>query len=165
MSNSVTIRQQNKTLSCRNMKPNQTGFFPEMPFVSFCGKEINFISTADRYSSLCFKDISWQTNTLMYGGSLQQEFKPELLAYNPTSGRIYHPIMTHRHLRGSYGLLHPHICQRLGDSIIEKSKAKEEEDGGAEKKEEGAQHSYALQWEGFVHPLKEVADANDWLCE
>lgn len=135
------------------MKPNQTEIYPQIPFVSYCGKEINFISTADRHSSLCFKDISWKSNVLYYGGSLQQEFKPELLAYNPTTGRIYHTILTHRHLRGSYGLLHPHICQMLGDFIYPSHNNRED----ADKCEDSV--SYVLEWQGVTHSLKNVVDS------
>ena len=92
-----------------------------MDSFSLCGKERNFIAHADRLSPFTFKEkvVSVDSNSqiLRYGGTLQQEYNPELLAFHPTTGRIYHLIIDHKYYNGRYGLLHPHLCQELGESI------------------------------------------------
>ncbi len=92
----------------------------EIPSVSLCGKEINFISHADRLSPFTFKAKLCRDEvcTLLYGGTLQQPYDPHLLAYHSISGRIYHQITTHKHYTGKYGLLHPHLCLELAESIV-----------------------------------------------
>lgn len=127
----------------KNLKLNDTEYHPDIPLISMCGKEINFISPADRFSVIGYKDFNQKRCTLIYGGTLEQEFVPSFLAYNPNTGRIYHRILKHRHLSDKYGLLHPHICQRLGDEICP--------DGD----------KYYLRWEGHEYSL-ETVDDNDY---
>jgi len=107
----------------RNMKPNNTGKFLEMDSISLCGKEINYIAHADRLSPFTFQkkktdDESESGPVLCYAGTLSQPYRPELLAFHPDTGRVYHLITKHKHYKGRYGLLHPHLCMEIGDSIV-----------------------------------------------
>lgn len=92
--------------------------------MSLCGKERNFIAHADRLSPFTFKEKhgdveeGGDSQYLLYAGTLKQPFCPELLAYHPETGRIYHEILEHKYYKGKYGLLHPHLCLELGESIV-----------------------------------------------
>ena len=93
-----------------------------MDSISLCGKEVNYIAHADRLSPFTFRDkLSAVGNSgdtvLCYAGTLTQPYRPELLAFHPETGRIYHQITNHKHYRGKFGLLHPHLCLELGESI------------------------------------------------
>jgi hypothetical protein len=94
----------------------------EMDSMSLCGKEINYIAHADRLSPFTFKEKflseDGSSSCLLYGGSLRQPYRPELLAYHAETGRIYHQITQHRHYEGEYGLLHPHLCLEIGEDIV-----------------------------------------------
>lgn len=94
-----------------------------MDSVSLCGKERNFIAHADRLSPFTFKEIirsedSAGSEQLLYAGTLKQPYSPEFLAFHPETGRIYHQIIDHKHYKGKYGLLHPHLCLELAESIV-----------------------------------------------
>lgn len=147
------------------MKPNKTTLYPEIPYISLCGKEINFLSPVDRFSSICFKDLDFSCNKLLFGGTLQHEFKPELLAYNPLSGRIYHRVQQHRHLADSFGLLHPHTCQKLGERITLHEKISNEPSGssnstgGDDEDRPLSWTGYVLDWGGVEYPLEDVQNA------
>ena len=106
----------------KTMRSNKTDHFVEThPYVSFCGKEINYIAPADRYSSICFRDLiiddSTQSQVLVYGDDLRHPFDVKELLYHPVTGRLYHKIFQHRYLLGQLGLLHPFLCQKLAASI------------------------------------------------
>lgn len=117
--NITSCLKDNKVLNFifNNLQINKTNLFPKIPLISYCGKEINFITPADIFSTLTFKDLNWNTNKLIYGGTIEQNFDVNSLVYNPISGRIYHPIMEHKYLNGTYGLLHPNLCQKIGENI------------------------------------------------
>jgi hypothetical protein len=128
----------------KNMKSNDTSNYPEIPYISLCGKEINFISPMDKHSSLCFKDFSVSPPLLTYGGTLKQPFDFFLLAYCPTSGRLYHKVTNHRYLNDTFGLLHPHICQQLGEHVVENLST-----------ETGVKR-YELNFNGSTYPLDTI---------
>lgn len=107
-----------------NYRKNTTGYYSDIPYVSLCGKEINFVTPMDcrsaftfiefcnlktklLHSSLIFND------TLYYGANMSEPFDVKKLKYCEKSGRLYHAIEHHRHLRGDLGLLHPSIAERL----------------------------------------------------
>lgn len=104
----------------KNIQINTTQLYPEIPYLSLCGKEKNFITCIDPYSVFVFKDLvnistlpnndkqpllnniihNWK---LIYGGDLIQSFDPNLLAYNISNGRIYHKI-TNQIIRNDFNL-------------------------------------------------------------
>jgi hypothetical protein len=139
----------------KNMQKNATQQHPNIPFISYCGKEINFISPVDIYSSLCFKDIQWESNQLIYGGNLEHPFNPFSLAYHPESGRIYHPIQSHKYLKGTYGLLHPHLCQKIGENIVP-AHVSQDSNHLTDIKQ---QRNYLLKWNDEILPLKVLDDS------
>jgi hypothetical protein len=94
----------------------------EMDSISLCGRERNFIAHADRLSPFTFKEKllseDGSSHYLLYAGSLQQPFSPQMLAFHSETGRIYHRITEHKHYTGKYGLLHPHLCLELAEHIV-----------------------------------------------
>jgi hypothetical protein len=139
----------------KNLRPNQTEFHPDIPFISFCGKEVNFVSPMDPFSSICFKDCRWDANQLIYGGDLAHPFDPLLLAYHPDSGRIYHLIQDHKYLTGTYGLLHPHLCQKIGDDIVVAREAPTSGDLNDKAIAQSRDHKrYLFRWNDVDVPLK-----------
>jgi hypothetical protein len=90
------------------------------PLVSLCGKEESFLEVLDDEGAvLCFTDL--HEEDLLYGGELKEPFLPSNLLVGET-GRLYHPILAHKHLgkkkgekgnRPFVGLLHPHLADRL----------------------------------------------------
>jgi hypothetical protein len=135
----------------RTMRPNNTGqHLSTHPYVSFCGKEINYVSPVDKYSSFCFKDLSpYQADgpppELMYGSNLVHPFAVENLFYQPITGRIYHKIVDHKYLTGHLALLHPFLCQRLATDISwDATKSK-----------------YCIKWEGTVYELDTPSGSSD----
>lgn len=105
----------------KNLQWNNTGINADIPFVTYCGKEKNFVTPMDANSAFVFKDmivpkmccIPYQ---LYYAGTSAQEFDPALLAFSPATGRMYHQILGHKHLSTPssvvYGLLHVNITSQ-----------------------------------------------------
>jgi hypothetical protein len=103
-----------------SLQLNSTGQNLEYPFVSYCGREINFISPMDRLSAFVFRDFSRsldKKHELIYGGNLSHPFSVESLMYRPETGRLYHRILQHKYLAGHYALLHPSLCELLSQGI------------------------------------------------
>jgi hypothetical protein len=120
------------------MKPNTTGRHPDIPYISLCGKETNYMTPLDPIAPWVFtsaraslsKESDWAEDDVealeqqllegVYVGhsSLRQPFDPSLLSYCQESGRLYlkitHPI-PNKHLinTNAMGLLHPLICQAI----------------------------------------------------
>jgi hypothetical protein len=95
----------------------------EFPFISYCGKEINYISPDDMNSVLGFTEFDSDNNVLYYGGGkLKQKFIPKDLLYCKSTGRIYHKLTEHKYLikeKNHYGLLHPDMCLMFSNNIRE----------------------------------------------
>lgn len=90
-------------------------------YVSFCGKEINFVCPDDHASCLVFSEIvtsndprtGLERDYLLYAGdTMKQSFYPNLLRISEV-GRLYHPTVDHKKLPHDMGLLHPHLAQSL----------------------------------------------------
>lgn len=82
------------------MKLNNTGRYPEFPYLSICGKERNFVRCDDYpfvYTHVTKKpsvEGDRQDNYLAYnhaGDLLTLKFEPEKIFMLPQSGRVYHP--------------------------------------------------------------------------
>lgn len=92
----------------------------DYPFVSLCGKEVNFIRPAA--TPIVFHSL--ESNTLHYGGTLQVPFEPVSLAVSPRTGQLYHkvqhctsPLHDDKALHGEYGLIRSSIAVTLSEQI------------------------------------------------
>lgn len=94
----------------RRLKKNDTGRHPEYPYVSPCGKEMNYLTSSD--SPIVFHTI--KDNQLLYGGTLGETFKPESLVLSD-EGQLYHPSPL------GYARLNKNILFDLSQSIEEES--------------------------------------------
>lgn len=78
----------------KRLKENKTGCYKEeFPFVSPCGKEINFIRCDDRpvvFTHLMETDGNYK---ICYGhlDDMNVDFQPDHIFMQPTNGRVYHP--------------------------------------------------------------------------
>lgn len=69
--------------------------YPEFPFISPCGKEMNFIQCEDR--PIVFTELIRKIEggfLLSYNGAGELagvDFRPELLSMDPKNGRVYYP--------------------------------------------------------------------------
>ena len=74
---------------------NNTGRYEEFPFISPCGKELNYLQCDDRpivYTSITNNsDGTQQLLTINGTEKLTYPFQPEKICMFPESGRIYHP--------------------------------------------------------------------------
>jgi hypothetical protein len=87
-----------------------------------CGKELNFVRSADR-TPIIFFDLrvsqsgdSDEHDTLLFGGDIEAEFFPDKVTVDGASGRFYHPlILPKQHPIGSnhLGLLSSNIAVQL----------------------------------------------------
>lgn len=81
------------------MRMNNTGRYPEFPYLSICGKERNFVRCDDCpfvYTHVIRKEASGGEieNYLAYnhaGDLLFLRFEPEKVFMLPDTGRVYHP--------------------------------------------------------------------------
>jgi len=85
----------------------------EYPLVSPCGKELNHVLPEDPYSVLGFSELTDEGDLVFAGGQLKERFEPAQLRWSRQSGRLYHPLLFSRHLKGQLGLLHPQLAQSL----------------------------------------------------
>jgi hypothetical protein len=91
----------------------------DYPFVSPCGKELNFIRPAA--TPIVFHTL--QDNQLLFGGDLSQPFDPEKLAVSQHTGRLHHQlseIRLERHGGESreYGLVRSSVAVTLAEHIV-----------------------------------------------
>lgn len=105
------------------LRPNPSDglYADEYPFISPCGKEMNFVrpfelrspivfyeltspptKTADAQDGVSESQISNTANesdhVLIYGATLQESFDPSALVMDTTEGRLFHRLMGHNHL-------------------------------------------------------------------
>lgn len=124
----------------KNLQMNNSGFNSNIPFVTYCGKEKNFVTPIDCNSAFVFKDIvapkmPGLPYQLLYGGTLTEEFDPSRIAFSRETGRMYHEIRGHKHLSNPgqmmFGLFNVNITsQHFADRLIFES-----------------EHEMYLQWE------------------
>ena len=118
-------------------------FGADYPFVSPCGTEMNYIACAD--TPIVFDDLVGGAATsggeLLYAdGAHREPFNPSALTMCRTSGRLYHPLTTHKRITG-LALVRSHlaitICERV-DFDAEVENANERTTGHIFKAEDGA---------------------------
>lgn len=116
----------------KQVRKNETGLHEDYPFISPCGKELNFIKPADM--PIVFHDLS-HDNKLIYGGTLTVTFDPSKVLVSPRTGRLYHPYS-----KDEVGLIRSQIGVRLSEglSFIEK---------------EGGNEMMTFQWGAKVHEI------------
>lgn len=106
----------------KHLKPNNTELYKEKPFISPCGKELNFLTVDDPISPLVFSDLMATVEDghfLTVGGSnLKQIFNPSEVRLCTTTGRMYHTITDHKYLASKLGLLHPLVADKLSRSLV-----------------------------------------------
>lgn len=100
----------------------------EYPFVSLCGKEINFIRPAA--SPIVFHSLLDNGEYLLHSGNIRQKFQPSALAISSTTGRLYHKLkspLTAKYRtslpsrpekRMEYGLIRSSVAVQLSDRIL-----------------------------------------------
>jgi len=94
----------------------------DYPFVSPCGKELNFIRPAD--TPIVFHDL--QQGNLFFGGSLSQPYNPQQLAISKKTRRLYHKLTNdgkkltplHQCDIPEYGLIKSSVAITISDFIV-----------------------------------------------
>ncbi|ORX97189.1 hypothetical protein K493DRAFT_314163 [Basidiobolus meristosporus CBS 931.73] len=71
----------------QRLRVNDTGRNEQYPYVSPCGKELNYILSED--APIVFSDLDGEQ--LVWAGDKRFLFHPEKILVSSTSGRIYHP--------------------------------------------------------------------------
>ncbi|MBU45345.1 MAG: hypothetical protein CMN76_19190 [Spirochaetaceae bacterium] len=92
----------------KRVEPNDTGEYPEYPYISPCGKEMNFIRSAG--TPLVFKDLISDGSSLIYGATLTVPFRPEELRRG-SDDQLYHPAPF------AVGRIHPELLLRWQDFL------------------------------------------------
>lgn len=163
----------------RLMRKNNTGnLVDEYPYISPCGKELNFLSPDDPISAFSFTSLDEKTRKLSFAGSglFQQSFDPSLLSYSPSTGRVYHPILSTscKYMNNELGLLHPTLCEEIvlhrlrQQSVGDDSSTVIEDVGGVTdindcnrgqeqvevKLNDEVDAVFHTEWDGVLYPLK-----------
>ncbi|GIX43142.1 MAG: hypothetical protein KatS3mg129_2875 [Leptospiraceae bacterium] len=95
----------------KHIQYNKTGYFENYPYISPCGKEMNFIACPD--TPIVFRNI--ENQFLIYAGDLKISFDPNNLKYVEVSGQLYYPV---NHIL--YGRIGKYVLNELSNNIIEK---------------------------------------------
>lgn len=93
----------------KRLKANDTGRYEdEFPFISPCGREINFIKCDDQPVVFTHLSVKDGKNMFCYGhvDELFIEFQPDHIFMDPSNGRVYHPAPGSK---GRVGL----VCSKL----------------------------------------------------
>lgn len=145
----------------KNLRYNCTGLFPDIPLVTYCGKERNFVTPLDRNSVFVYKDFVRTSDVpsgyyLLYGGTITQPFDPSKLAFSNATGRMYHEVVGHKNLVSTtaqpvYALMHVTITtQHFSDRLVYGDKG-----SGAD---DDHQDCLQLEWEMGNPPQKQLFD-------
>jgi hypothetical protein len=124
----------------RRLKSNEIEILSEMgvakdyPFVSPCGKELNFIRPAA--TPIVFHSLIDDGTTLVYGGTMVQPFDSSHLAVSEKSGKLYHKLVAarpnaldkikrktamHDNDITEYGLIRSSVAVLLSEKIVASS--------------------------------------------
>ena len=103
------------TFFFRRLKSNNTGRYKEFPYISPCGKELNYIQCDDTpivYTSIINNSDNTQELLTINGTEkLTYPFQPENICMFPETGRIYHPA---DEKYGGIGLIKSSVGIELG---------------------------------------------------
>ena len=106
----------------------QHGIVDDYPFVSPCGKELNFIRPAA--TPIVFHSLVNDNSKLVYGGNMKQPFDPSMLAISVNTGRLYHRLDSksrkissakENHPLLRYALIRSAVAIALSENIVESS--------------------------------------------
>ncbi|CAK9023758.1 UPF0598 protein C8orf82, partial [Durusdinium trenchii] len=104
------------------LRPNNRGEFAEYPFISPCGKEMNFIRPAD--TPVVFDALEDRTDeegnevqVLVYAATLSEVFDPTKLVWHSTTDRLYYPVSKHKRLVGSLGLIRSRLAVQFSETF------------------------------------------------
>jgi hypothetical protein len=102
------------------IKPNDTGMHLDYPFVSPCGKEMNFIKTADPYGAVVLREFDMKKREFQYAGSKVQLLNPASFVIS-SKGRLYHELTQHRHseVLGNLALIRSQVALELCENNVE----------------------------------------------
>jgi hypothetical protein len=95
----------------KQIQYNNTGYFENYPYISPCGKEMNFIACGD--TPIVFRKI--EEDQLIYAGDLKLFFDPHHLKYVERSSQLYYPVKNNL-----YGRMGKYVLQELSNFIKEK---------------------------------------------
>ena len=86
----------------------------DYPYVSHCGREVNYIRPAA--TPIVFHAL--MDGRLIYGGDLRQTFRPCDLAVSLSTGRLYHRVESQQVAAASeYGLIRSSVAVGLSEQI------------------------------------------------
>jgi hypothetical protein len=97
----------------------------EYPFVSPCGRELNFVRPAA--TPIVFHSLTADRSQLVYGGSLVIPFDPTRLAISNKTGRLYHQVVgtgerkTNMEELKEYGLVRSSLAVTLSEHMTASS--------------------------------------------
>jgi hypothetical protein len=134
------------------LRKNNSSKYLEYPWMSPCMKEMNYLRIEDKHACCVFGSFhqsgeEWQ---LKIGSSeIVQLFNPSLLSVDAETGRFYHKLSTHRHLKGFDGLLHGFISQQLSGSI--RAQPLTTTNNG-----DNSEDEFILNWKGTDYPIPPV---------
>jgi hypothetical protein len=107
------------------------GVSGDYPYVSPCGKELNFIRPAA--TPMVFHSLTDQDTNLVFGGTMTQPFDPSRLAISEQTGRLYHKLISSTNAEDTtkspktalhdtpiaqYGLIRSSVAVSLSESIV-----------------------------------------------
>jgi hypothetical protein len=102
----------------KQLRPNEAEFAREYPWVSPCGSELNFVAAED--TPIVFADLlrGHRAQLTYAGGTLTEPFDAAALRMCAITGRLYHPLTTHRRLGGApLMLIRSHLVSELEECI------------------------------------------------
>uniref|UniRef100_A0A1B6E3I0 Uncharacterized protein n=1 Tax=Clastoptera arizonana TaxID=38151 RepID=A0A1B6E3I0_9HEMI len=102
----------------KRLRPNVTGRYEkDFPFISPCGRELNFIRCDDMpivYTHIVNKN---NKDVLCYGhigDIMYQDFQPDHIYMDNTTGRVYHPAPE---TAGSIGLIRSKLAIEISSNL------------------------------------------------
>ncbi|KAF5300785.1 hypothetical protein FQA39_LY11030 [Lamprigera yunnana] len=96
------------------LKINNSGRYPEFPYISLCGRERNFVR-CDDYPIVFTHVIDNDKLSYNHNDQLVFPFDPEMIYMSPKSGRVYHPAVKNA---GSIGLVRSKLAIEFSKNFI-----------------------------------------------
>jgi hypothetical protein len=97
----------------KQIQYNKTGYFENYPYISPCGKEMNFIACPD--TPIVFRHL--ENNHLIYGGDLKIYLEPYQLKYVEISGQLYYRVKDNL-----FGRLGKYVLQEISNLLKEENR-------------------------------------------